>query len=123
MEQISIVSESEALDLFKQHFGQETRKRRMYGFYSTIFNKIIVDEHLMLIPIDERMAVRAHAVFDVFYVKKLGCINLDAHVKRLLKSSAAVGIVSPVDEKQIKSIVHEVLSQVFKRMIQNNTSK
>lgn len=95
----------------------------MYGFYSTIFNKIIVDEHLMLIPIDERMAVRAHAVFDVFYVKKLGCINLDAHVKRLLKSSAAVGIVSPVDEKQIKSIVHEVLSQVFKRMIQNNTSK
>jgi branched-subunit amino acid aminotransferase/4-amino-4-deoxychorismate lyase len=50
----------------------------------------------MLIPIDERMATRAHAVFDVVYVKKLNIINLDSHVKRLLKSAESVEIKPPL---------------------------
>lgn len=49
----------------------------------------------MLIPIDERMATRAHAVFDVVYVKKLHIINLEPHVHRLLKSSESVSIKPP----------------------------
>lgn len=49
----------------------------------------------MLIPIDERMATRAHAVFDVVYVKKLHIINLESHVRRLLKSSESVSIKPP----------------------------
>lgn len=50
----------------------------------------------MMIPIDERMATRAHAVFDVIYVKKLNIINLDSHVSRLIKSSESVAIKPPV---------------------------
>jgi branched-subunit amino acid aminotransferase/4-amino-4-deoxychorismate lyase len=50
----------------------------------------------MLIPIDERMATRAHAVFDVVYVKKLKIINLDSHVDRIIKSSESVSIKPPV---------------------------
>jgi len=44
----------------------------------------------MLIPVDERMAVRAHAVFDVIYVKKLAIINLESHITRLIKSAESV---------------------------------
>lgn len=52
----------------------------------------------MLMPIDERMATRAHAVFDVIYVKKLNIINLDSHINRLMKSSQSVEIKPPVTE-------------------------
>ena len=30
----------------------------------------------MVLPVDERMATRAHAVFDVVYAKKMNIINL-----------------------------------------------
>lgn len=55
----------------------------------------------MLIPIDERMATRAHAVFDVIYVKKLRIINLDAHLHRLLESAKSVAILPPLSHKQM----------------------
>lgn len=80
-------------------YGREQRKKKIYAFYNSKMNRIITDEHLMLIPIDERMATRAHAVFDVVYVKKLSIINLDAHVSRLLKASESVAIKSPFDHK------------------------
>jgi hypothetical protein len=35
----------------------------------------------MLIPIDERMATRAHAVFDTIYIKKMKLINVNALIK------------------------------------------
>lgn len=61
-------------------------------------------------PIDERMATRAHAVFDVIYVKKLNIINLDAHIDRLMKSSLCVDIKPPVSEGEVKDIVKGVMS-------------
>lgn len=80
-------------------YGKEHRKKRIYAFYNSKMNRIITDEHLMLIPIDERMATRAHAVFDVIYVKKLNIINLDAHINRLLKASESVAIKTPFNHK------------------------
>ena len=68
----------------------------------------------MMIPVDDRMATRAHAVFDVVYVKKLHLINLDAHVKRLFQSSASVSIIPPTSPKETSSIVSEVVKQTLK---------
>ncbi len=50
----------------------------------------------MLIPVDERMATRAHGVFDVIYLVKMKLINISSHVKRLVSSAKNVGI-SPCD--------------------------
>ena len=77
---ISIATEEETLNFFKSAYGQQSRNRKIYGFYSSLFNKIITNEHHMLIPIDERVATRAHGVFDVIYVKKLNLINLESHI-------------------------------------------
>ena len=52
----------------------------------------------MLIPVDERMATRAHAVFDVVYAKKLNLINLESHVNRLHNSAKSVEIVPPLSK-------------------------
>lgn len=98
---IKIATEEDAIKYFKEEYGQGHRKKRIYGFYNSKFNQIITDEHLMLIPIDERMATRAHAVFDVIYVKKLRIINLDAHLHRLLESAKSVAILPPLSHKQM----------------------
>lgn len=49
---IKIATEADTLNFFKEFYGQTQRKRRIYAYYNTKFNKIITDEHLMLIPID-----------------------------------------------------------------------
>lgn len=77
----------------------------------------------MLIPIDERMATRAHAVFDVVYVKKLNIINLELHVSRLMKSSESVAIQSPVTHNEVIKIVEDVMSTLIKKFLQEGSSK
>ena len=49
---IKIATEADTLNFFKEFYGQTQRKRRIYAYYNTKFNKIITDQHLMLIPID-----------------------------------------------------------------------
>lgn len=74
-------------------------------------------------PIDERMATRAHAVFDVIYVKKLNIINLDSHVTRLMKSSESVSIKPPVSEGEAKQIVSGVMSELIAKLMREGSSK
>lgn len=47
---IKIASEAETLSFFKEAYGK--RKLKIYAYFNTKINKIIVDEHLMLLPID-----------------------------------------------------------------------
>lgn len=116
---IKLATESEALNLFRKYYGQGTRKNRIYSFYSSELNTIITDEHLMLIPIDDRMATRAHAVFDVVYIKKLQLINLESHIKRLFKSSESVCIEPPMSEEEASRVVQEVAKKTLQKEVKN----
>ena len=100
---IKLASEKEILHFFKSSYGSHTK--RYFGFYNSLFNQIITDEHLMLLPIDDRTATRAHGGFDVVYLKNYRLINLDQHIARLLKSAESSFIVSPFCQKQMKEIV------------------
>jgi hypothetical protein len=82
---IGIASELEILKCFKSVYAN--RNFKYFGFYNSVLEKIIVDESLMVIPMDDRTATRAHGVFDVIYAKNKRLINLDAHVDRLFKSA------------------------------------
>jgi branched-subunit amino acid aminotransferase/4-amino-4-deoxychorismate lyase len=44
----------------------------------------------MLIPADDRIAVRGHGSFDVIYVKHKFIVNLDPHVDRLFNSAKII---------------------------------
>jgi branched-subunit amino acid aminotransferase/4-amino-4-deoxychorismate lyase len=44
----------------------------------------------MLIPIDDRIAVRGHGSFDVIYVKHKSIINLEPHIDRLFDSAKTI---------------------------------
>lgn len=69
-----IAREEEMSEIFRRVYSN--KEKRIYSFYSSDYDRIVVDEHLMLIPVDERMATRAHAVFDTIYIKRLHIINV-----------------------------------------------
>ncbi len=46
----------------------------------------------MLLPVDERMTIRSHGVFDVVYARNLSILNLDKHINRIFNSAASVMI-------------------------------
>lgn len=69
------------------------------------------------------MATRAHAVFDVIYVKKLNIINLDSHIVRLMKSSESLAIKPPVSEIEAKEIVQGVMSSLISKMLAEGNTK
>lgn len=71
---IPVATESQILDFFSSEYG--TKPLRCYAYYSSDFDKIITDQKFMLIPLDERMASRAHAVFDTIYIKKMKLVNV-----------------------------------------------
>lgn len=71
---IPVASELEILSFFSWAYGD--KPLRCYSYYSSDFGKIITDQKYMLIPIDERMATRAHAVFDTIYIKRMKLINV-----------------------------------------------
>lgn len=70
----AIATASELAGIFKKAYGH--KEKRIYSFYCSDYDRIIVDEWLMLIPIDDRMATRSHAVFDTIYIKNLHIINV-----------------------------------------------
>lgn len=69
------------------------------------------------------MATRAHAVFDVIYVKKLNIINLDSHIVRLMKSSESLSIKPPVSENEAKDIVQGVMGSLISKMLTDGNTK
>lgn len=69
------------------------------------------------------MATRAHAVFDVIYVKKLNIINLDSHIVRLMKSSESLSIKPPVSENEAKDIVQGVMGSLISKLLTDGNTK
>lgn len=82
---LKIASETEVLAFLKETYG--SRKRKYLGFYNSLFDKVIVDQQYMLMPVDDRTSTRGHGVFDVIYLKNFKLRNLDKHISRLHKSA------------------------------------
>jgi branched-chain amino acid aminotransferase len=97
---IRIASEAEVLSYFRTAYSN--RRHRYFGFYNSHANTIITDEALMLLPVDDRGATRAHGVFDVLYLKNYKLINLQQHVNRLAKSAESASIIPPFSEERMR---------------------
>lgn len=63
-----------------------------YAMYSSLLDGIVTDPALMQLPIDDHLVHRGDGVFDTFKCVEGAIYNLDAHLKRLERSAAAIGI-------------------------------
>lgn len=76
----------------------------------------------MVLPVDDRTAIRAHGVFDVLYVKKKHIVNLEQHINRLFTSAASVNIVPPFDRERTQSLLLEVVEQTIGHHLREDKS-
>src|SRR2546426_72603 len=58
-----------------------------YSMYSSVLGGIVIDPSLMVLPLDDHMVHRGHAVFDTATLTHGMLYQLDPHLDRLLRSA------------------------------------
>ncbi|CAN0031866.1 unnamed protein product [Ectocarpus sp. 8 AP-2014] len=75
------------------------------SFYSSLAGGIVTDSALMLLPIDDHMVHRGHAVFDTCNVHNDRAYGLHFHLDRLLKSAATARIEHSYTKEALRDII------------------
>lgn len=112
-----IATKEEARVLMKRNF--KTNKQ-IYGFYNSNFDRIIINEDLMVVPIYDRQVHRGHSVFDTVDVIQNRLVLLDEHLNRLKTSCDLVKIPLPMPIQTMKEKIIDLASFCIS---QNNLEK
>jgi branched-chain amino acid aminotransferase len=81
-----------------------------FAMYSSLLAGVVLDPVLMQVPVDDHMVHRGDGVFDTFKCVKRGAYNLDAHLRRLMRSASAIGLAWPGGIEEIRGLTVETLS-------------
>lgn len=76
-----------------------------YAMYSSILGGIVTDPALMVLPLDDHMVHRGHAVFDTATLTHGRLYQLDPHLDRLIKSADGARIPLPFPREQLREII------------------
>mmetsp|Transcript_19528 Transcript_19528/g.35707 ORF Transcript_19528/g.35707 Transcript_19528/m.35707 type:complete len:328 (-) Transcript_19528:2994-3977(-) len=80
------------------------------ALYSSHLDAIVTDPTLMLIPFDDHMGIRGHAVFDTCTIFNGNAYLLDRHINRLLDSATKARIELPMTPEAIKEKILDVVA-------------
>lgn len=80
-----------------------------YAAYSSVFDAIVTDPLLMVVPMDDHMVHRGDGVFETFKCVGGALYNLDAHLDRLDASAAMIELPMPVARDALVAIVRETV--------------
>src|SRR4029453_2427052 len=72
-----------------------SKATNFYAMYSSLLGGIVTDPALMVLPLDDHMVHRGHAVFDTAMVVNGMMFQLDAHLERFLRSAEMARIPLP----------------------------
>ncbi|MBI1746701.1 MAG: D-amino-acid transaminase [Acidobacteria bacterium] len=86
-----------------------------YAMYSSLLGGIVTDPAFMVIPIDDHMVHRGHAVFDTAVVTDGYVYQLDPHMDRLLESARLAKIAPPKSRAQLRQIILDTITVAGRR--------
>lgn len=66
-----------------------------YAMYSSVLGGVVTDPLLMQVPVDDHLVHRGDGVFDTFRCAGRAAYNVEAHLVRLVRSAAALGLAWP----------------------------
>ena len=75
------------------------------AFYSSVFGGITTDPRYMVLPIDDHMCHRGHAVFDTCNIKSGKAYGLDFHLERFLNSCKLAHITPRINQEDMHNII------------------
>jgi 4-amino-4-deoxychorismate lyase len=76
-----------------------------YAMYSSVLGGIITDPALMVLPLDDHMVHRGHAVFDTAAIVNGMLYQLDPHLERFLRSAEMARIPLPFALAQLRQTI------------------
>lgn len=76
-----------------------------HAMYSSVLGGIVTDPAYMVLPLDDHMVHRGHAVFDTAMIVNGHLYQLDAHLERLLRSAEMARLSLPYSPEQLRQIV------------------
>lgn len=81
------------------------KANNFYAMYSSVLGGIVTDPAMMVLPLDDHMVHRGHAVFDTATLTHGMLYQLDAHLDRLLGSAAGARIALPFPRETLRQII------------------
>jgi len=86
-----------------------------YAMYSSILGGIVTDPALMVLPLDDHMVHRGHAVFDTATLAHGMLYQLDAHLDRFVKSAEGARIPLAFPRERLRRIILDTAAASRKR--------
>jgi 4-amino-4-deoxychorismate lyase len=86
-----------------------------HAMYSSILGGIVTDPALMVLPLDDHMVHRGHAVFDTAVLAHGMLYQLDDHLDRLLRSAEMARIPPRFSREQLRRIILETAAASGRR--------
>jgi 4-amino-4-deoxychorismate lyase len=86
-----------------------------YAMYSSVLGGIVTDPAMMILPLDDHMVHRGHAVFDTATLAGGMLYQLDPHLDRLLRSAESARIPLPFPRSQLRQIILETAAASGRR--------
>ena len=79
------------------------------AMYSTLWQGVVTDPHLMMVPMDDHLVHRGDGVFDVIRCVEGKIYQLEAHLQRLEGSAKAIALPMPTRYNQVREIVKALI--------------
>ena len=111
--QTPVFTSDEALTRLRQ--AVHAKASGFYAMYSSHLGGIVTDPALMVLPLDDHMVHRGHAVFDTAMIVSGKLYQLDAHLERFLRSAELARIPLPFAPPQLRQIIIETAAASGKR--------
>src|SRR6266496_5795403 len=97
------------------HQTVHSKANNFYAMYSSVLGGIVTDPALMVLPLDDHMVHRGHAVFDTATLTHGMLYQLDPHLDRLLRSAELARISLPFPREQLRQIILDTAAASGKR--------
>jgi 4-amino-4-deoxychorismate lyase len=85
--------------------GVHEKSTNFAAMYSSVLGGIVTDPALMVLPLDDHMVHRGHAVFDTAAIVNGQLYQLDPHLERFLRSAEMARIPLPYEPPQMRQII------------------
>jgi len=105
MTKIPVFTADQAIAALRQAVHQKAAN--FYAMYSSVLGGIVTDPALMVLPLDDHMVHRGHAVFDTATLTHGMLYQLDPHLDRLIQSAGGARIPPPFPRERLRQIILE----------------
>mmetsp|Transcript_13886 Transcript_13886/g.22669 ORF Transcript_13886/g.22669 Transcript_13886/m.22669 type:complete len:347 (+) Transcript_13886:120-1160(+) len=91
---MKLISREEGLDILSNRVPEDNKKHGMeiFAMYSSVLGGVVTDPLLFVVPIDDHIVTRGHAVFDTCNIKAGQVYGIDFHLDRFLRSASTAKI-------------------------------